>query len=153
MKKLIVSFLLSLFFVSPAWALSCAVPEFNEAVIDSAAAVFEGKALEIVPPTTRCVGMVGKRCRDEGAEKKVVYRFGVQFGWKGASPGFVAYVETNEEWGSFKIGETYLVVASGKRDEVFLNPLCGHTMPVEFAEEKLKVVEQWCLKNKCTPSK
>lgn len=160
--RLFMALVLLMFSAPPAWALSCAPPRFDESTIESAAAVFTGQALEVVQPKTRCLGMEGKRCISEGTESKTesktgnrdVYKFGVQLGWKGAAPGFVTYVELDNSWGdNFEIGKYYLVVASEKKGDVWVSPLCGNTMPAEFATEQLKVLEQWCIKNKCSPSK
>lgn len=140
MKNLAILALSGLFFAPPAWALSCAPAQFNESTIENAAAVFEGKALGIVP---------GK-----SAENKVVYKFGVNRGFKGVSGGFITYVEVNAIWGDrFEIGKDYLVVASEKNGDAWVSPLCGTTAPAEFATAQLKLLEQWCLTNTCPSAK
>ncbi len=123
----------------PALSLSCARPSLDEAAIDSAVVIFDGKAGSKRPLTrgeTTRVGGQGLRQLGGRRSDLKVYRFTVTRAWKGVARGQALDVLFNTHWGDgFAEGESYLVVSPQAIGRLFWAPLCGHSLELRSAAD------------------
>jgi len=132
-----------------AYALSCAQPKLDEAVITDSVAIFEGVAgqkhalnrqqrasVEGDKPTGRFAG-VGNLS---------VYDFTVTKHWKGVTTGQTVSILFNTTWGdSYIPGGNFLIVSPQQIGDMFWTPLCGNSIDLEWASKigDLELLEEF----------
>lgn len=146
MQKIINAFTAFSFFVfalvvaaPAAFALSCAQPQVNAAVIGETDVIFEG----VVTGEKR---MVGGEEEDVTVklDKTASFTFQVTRSWKGVQKGDVLTIGRNTYWGDgFQMGQPYLVFASRDKDNVLTAELCGPTVPLQYAGAYKQALESY----------
>ncbi len=120
-------------------ALSCAVPQVDDKVIEGALVIFEG-----VVQSSRGLGFIEKLNLKTGDLNQIggklkdlrVYVFRVTKTWKGAKQGEEVQVLRNTYWGDGFLDEgKYLVVSSEKYGDLYHSHLCGPTFDLQYLEE------------------
>jgi len=113
-----------------AGALSCAPPNMDAAAFNAAEAIFEGTV----------TGIDDASGDDSEAGKQV--SFLVSRAWKGTAAGSEIRVLRNFYWGDgFREGETYLVFAETKQDDVLVSGICGLTRGVSPDDPLLALLD------------
>lgn len=123
-----------------AFGLSCMEPSLDETVIDGAVMIFEG----IAGPERPLDSSEEEAIRKQGLEfigggtgDLRVSTFTVARGWKGAEAGQTVDVLRNNYWGDrFPEGRAYLVVSPRQVGDLFLSPLCGNTVNLNYAADR-----------------
>ena len=135
---------LGVFLPGPAYALTCATPRVDEAVIDAAVAIFEGTAGPGRAVQSSETGTITERELDRlevNLENLRVYPFAITRNWKGAVAGQSIKVLLDTYWGDrFAEGQTYLVFSFGKVGEFYVAPLCGLSFWIN-PERKIKHID------------
>ncbi len=120
-------------------ALSCAVPQVNDKVIEGALIIFEGilKSSRGLSNFEKLKFTVADLHQMGGALKDLkVYTFRITKAWKGAKQGQDVQVLRNTYWGRGFLEETkYLVVSSEKYGELYFSHLCGPTFDLQNPEQ------------------
>jgi len=127
----------ALFVVVDAKALSCADPVLDAAVIETSALIFEGTVIEKTGEVNTFIPKKGGSLNDLKG-----YQFKITKLWKGDISGDTVDIVRNAYWGDgFHIGSSYLVVAN-KIDGQYLSAICGHTRPIDHAENKIDTLKK-----------
>ena len=140
--------LLSFFYFSPAYGLSCMPPVLDEAVIDEAVLIFEGEVevkRELSAKEKAALARAHVTTKGGGLSDLKVYSFKVEKGWKGINSGEEVEVLRNTYWGDgFPIGERFLIVSNEKVKDLYVTSLCGPSISIRFARDQgsIKTLEE-----------
>ncbi len=123
------------FTTSKTHALSCAVPQVDDKVIEGALIIFEGvmKSSRGLSSFEKLKFTVADLHQMGGALKDLkVYTFSVTKAWKDAKQGEDVQVLRNTYWGRGFLEEAkYLVVSSEKYGELYFSHLCEPTFDLQ----------------------
>jgi len=130
----------AVFISGKSFALSCAPPRLDEAIMKSSAAIFEGTAgkksglnwkQNLALKKENLLGKGG------GLNEMSVYDFTVTRAWKGVEAGEKVFVLFNTYWGdTFAEGEAFLIVSPRKIGGMVLSPLCGNSTDIAWAQKQ-----------------
>ena len=131
--------ILFVFSTGNAHALSCAVPQVDDKMIEGALIIFEGvvKSSRGLSNFEKLKLTVGDLNQMGGALKDLeVYTFSVTKAWKRAKQGEDVKILRNTYWGRGFLDEgQYLVVSSEKYGELYFSHLCGPTFALQNPEQ------------------
>tara|TARA_R110002124_G_scaffold5813_1_gene36420 strand:- start:612 stop:1316 length:705 start_codon:yes stop_codon:yes gene_type:complete len=123
-----------------AHALSCASSRLNEKNIASVPVIFEGAAAssrELTRKEKAVFKLHGLSMKGGDASNLRVFDFTVSKPWKGVTQGQTVAILYNTYWGdAFPPQESFLVIGTRKLGDLFWVPLCGNTLPLEYAKSQ-----------------
>lgn len=136
------------FNISLVYALSCAPPVWDDMILESADVVFEGiagKERELTLKEKTALTSTPLSVEKGRMNDIKIYPFTVVRGWKGIKNGDTILILRNTYWGdSFLEEENYFILSSKKIGDFYVAPLCGHSMPIKYAQDQgfIKALEK-----------
>jgi hypothetical protein len=126
-------------FTASAYALSCAAPVMTQEVFDASIAVFEGEAQEgreLSAQELQAFREAGIIAKGGELTDMRAYTFVALKAHKGGLIDETVEVARNTYWGDeFAAGGGYLIVSPQKVGGLYLAPLCGHSISLDYARE------------------
>ncbi len=146
--RMLLPWLLLMCLSGNAYALSCAQPKLDEAVITHSVAIFEGVAGKKHGLTWQQEASVKKdklSGRFAGVENLSVYDFTVTKNWKGVATGQTVSILFNTTWGDNYVPAGHVLIVSPQQiHDMYWTPLCGNSLDLEWARKNgaLELLEE-----------